>query len=54
MKSDFARLAAVPVAMAASDGFITTKMAAGLYDNCWRITPAGLQRLFILKGMSDN
>lgn len=53
VKSDFARHAAVPIAMAASDGFITTKQAAGLYDNCWRITPAGLKHLFILKGMSD-
>ncbi len=53
MKSDFARVAAVPIAMAASDGFITTKQAAGLYDNCWRITPAGLRHLFLLKGIND-
>lgn len=51
-KSDFARLAANAVGVAASDGFITTKQAAGLYGSTWFITAAGLQRLNILKGIS--
>lgn len=41
------------IAMAASDGFITTKQAAGLYGNEWRVTPSGNAYLFILKGMSQ-
>jgi hypothetical protein len=31
------------VAMAASDGFITTRLATGLYDNYWKITARGLR-----------
>ena len=48
-KSDFARAEADVVAMAASDGYLTTRVAAGLYGNEWRITPTGLRHLFILK-----
>jgi hypothetical protein len=36
--------------MAASDGFITTRQAAGLYGNKWLITEAGLKRLDLLEG----
>lgn len=42
-KSDYARYAADMVAMAASDGFITTRLATGLYDNSWKITARGLR-----------
>ena len=44
-KGDFARLHADFVAMAASDGMITTKIAAGLYGRRWLITEAGLRHL---------
>jgi hypothetical protein len=50
VKSDFARAQAVFIAMAASDGLITTREAAGLYGNVWRITQAGMERLRILRG----
>lgn len=49
-KSDFARLAASEVAMMASDGFITTRLACGLYGERWMITPEGLARYFLLIG----
>jgi hypothetical protein len=42
-KSDYARFAADHVAMAASDGFITTRHATGLYGNSWMITARGLR-----------
>jgi hypothetical protein len=42
-KSDYARYFAGLVAMAASDGFITTRLATGLYDNNWKITARGLR-----------
>jgi len=48
-KSDFAREYADFVAMAASDGFITTRQAAGLYGNKWLITESGLKRLDLLE-----
>lgn len=41
-KSDYARLHAATVAMAASDGYLTTKIATGLYSNQWQITELGL------------
>lgn len=50
-KSNFARDNADLVAMAASDGFITTRLAAGLYDRVWHITPLGLSHLYTLKGI---
>lgn len=49
-KSDFAREYANLIAMAASDGFITTRLATGLYGRTWQITPRGLQHLFVLRG----
>lgn len=42
-KSDYARFHADLVAMAASDGFITSRLATGLYDNQWKITARGLR-----------
>lgn len=50
-KSNFARDNADLVAMAASDGFITNKMATGLYVRRWHITPLGLSYLYTLKGI---
>jgi hypothetical protein len=50
VKSDFARGQAIFVAVAASEGLITTREAAGLYGNVWRITARGLERLRILRG----
>lgn len=49
-KSDFARANADLVAVAASDGFITTKIATGLYGRTWQLTPVGLSHLYVLKG----
>jgi hypothetical protein len=49
-KSDFARANAGVVAMAASDGFITTRVAAGLYGKSWLVTVAGLRHLGVLQG----
>ncbi|MBN9346625.1 MAG: hypothetical protein J0I48_10575 [Devosia sp.] len=49
-KGDFARMNADLVAMAASDGFITTRIATGLYGKSWQITPRGLQHLHRLRG----
>ncbi len=49
-KCDFARTHADLVAVAASDGFITTRIAAGLYGNRWQITAPGLRHLEALKG----
>lgn len=53
-KSDFARLHANVVAMAASDGFLTTKIAAGLYSQHWKITPRGLTHLYSLLGITAD
>ena len=53
-KSDFARLAADRVAMAASDGFLTTRIATGLYGTHWRLTPAGAAHLVTLLGMNKH
>lgn len=49
-KSDFARQFADGIAVAASDGFISTRLAAGLYAREWFITPLGLSHLYALKG----
>jgi hypothetical protein len=38
------------VAMAASDGLITTKQATGLYGNTWLITSKGLKYYELLRG----
>lgn len=48
-KSDFARAYADFVAMAASDGYLTTRIAAGLYGNLWLITSKGLKHLEMLE-----
>jgi hypothetical protein len=53
-KSDFAREHADFVAMAASDGFITTRIAAGLYGRDWQITPSGLKHLYALLDMEEE
>jgi len=50
-RSDFARAEADVIAMAASDGFLTTRIAAGFYGTSWRVTPQGLAHLFCLTGM---
>lgn len=42
-KSDYARCWADLVGMAASDGFITTRLATGLYGNKWMVTARGLR-----------
>jgi hypothetical protein len=49
-KSDFAREYAELIAMAASDGLITTKIATGMYGRDWLITAKGLEKLRIMKG----
>lgn len=41
-KSDFARMMADEVAIAASLGFITTKIGAERFDRSWHITRKGL------------
>lgn len=51
-KSDFAREEADFVALAASEGYITTKVAAGLHENVWKITDRGLTHLYRLKGIT--
>jgi hypothetical protein len=53
-KSDFARDHADIVAMAASDGLLTTKVATGLYQRQWILTPRGLSHLHALTGMHDE
>lgn len=54
LKSDYARDNAHFIAMAASDGFITTRIAAGLYGHVWHITPKGIGHLWILGDMNDH
>lgn len=49
-KSNFARQNADIVAMAASDGFITTRIAAGFHGREWLITPLGLSHFYALSG----
>lgn len=51
-KSNFARDNADLIAAAASDGYITTRIAAGLYGRQWEITPVGLSYLYVLKGVN--
>lgn len=38
------------IGMAASDGFITTRIATGMYGREWRITASGIQHLHTLRG----
>lgn len=49
-QSDFARSHADYVAMAASEGLITTRGINGSYTKDWRITQKGLAYLETLKG----
>lgn len=44
-KSTFARLAANEIGIAASEGFISTKVQEGKFTNRWMVTSAGLQFL---------
>lgn len=44
-KSDFARHHADLVAMLACEGLLTTRLPSGHYNNRWRITAKGLDRL---------
>ncbi len=53
-KSDFARAAANAVGMAASDGFISTKVAAGLYGSVWHLTPNGTKHLYALLDLNGD
>ena len=53
-KSNFARERADLIAMAASDGFITTRIAAGLYSRKWMLTPLGLSHYYALSGMNHD
>lgn len=52
-KGDFARYNADFVAMAASEGYITTRQAAGLFGRSWQITPEGLKHYWIMEGMTE-
>ena len=54
IQSDFAREMSVYVALAASDGFITSRVACGLYGRDWHITAAGLAYLEALNGTHDS
>lgn len=54
VQSNYARENAAVVAMAASDGFITTRLAAGVYARTWHITLKGLQHLKVLTGKTND
>lgn len=45
IQSDFARAMADIIGWAASDGCLTTRIAAGIYGRSWHITAKGRQRL---------
>lgn len=49
-KSNFARDYADMIAAAASEGFLTTKIAEESYLRVWMITPKGLSYLYALQG----
>jgi hypothetical protein len=53
-KSDFARENADLIAMAASDGLLTIKLATGLYQRQWNVTPRGLSYLYTMTGMGHE
>ena len=42
VKSDFARQGALHVAIAASEGFITTKIEEDIWGRHWTVTPLGM------------
>lgn len=50
-KSDFARMAANEIALAASEGLISTRLDNGVFCNKWMITQEGLQ---FLEEMQDD
>lgn len=45
-KSNYARHEADWIAVAASQGLLTTRASKDLYGQLWRVTPRGLARLF--------
>ena len=49
-KSDFARVAANPVALCASEGLLSTKLNETTYTNKWMVTAEGLEWM---EGMED-
>ena len=49
-KSNFARIHANEVALAASEGFITTKLNDTTYTNAWMVTGEGLD---FMEGLDD-
>ena len=49
-KSNFARDNADLIAAAASECFITTRIASGQYTRQWSLTPLGLSHLYAMKG----
>lgn len=53
VQSNFARENAGVVGVAASEGLITTKIAAGLFSRQWTITIAGLRYLEIMEGLKN-
>ena len=49
-KSEFARFAATEVAMAACEGFISTRVEEGVFCNQWMVTQEGLAFLEDVRG----
>lgn len=49
-KSDFARMAANEVAIAASEGLITTRVNDEAFGNVWIVTQAGME---FVEGFND-
>lgn len=49
-KSDFARMAANPVALCASEGLLSTQLNETTYTNKWMVTAEGLEWM---EGMED-
>lgn len=49
-KSDFARVAANPVALCASEGLLSTQLNENTYTNKWMVTAEGLEWM---EGMED-
>jgi hypothetical protein len=50
VQSDFARSKADYVAMAASLGYLSTKLFGLVFSREWRVTPEGLEELEFLMG----
>jgi hypothetical protein len=49
-KSDFARVAANPIALAASEGLISTRLNEDTFTNRWMVTAEGMEWM---EGMED-